>query len=162
MKRKVVSVILATAMVASMVAGCGGSNNASTNNAGTTTDAAASDASSDTSNDAAATEAADAGDAAADAATDADASLADKKVGVCIYQFSDNFMTLFRTELENYLVEKGFSKDNITIVDGANDNRRKNIFKHKTVTGIYSHLLCRLQIDIRELFSSFYIPRFRK
>ena len=100
MKRKVVSVILATAMVASMVAGCGGSNNASTNNAGTTTDAAASDASSDTSNDAAATEAADAGDAAADAATDADASLADKKVGVCIYQFSDNFMTLFRTELE--------------------------------------------------------------
>ena len=44
MKRKVVSVILATAMVASMVAGCGGSNNASTNNAGTTTDAAASDA----------------------------------------------------------------------------------------------------------------------
>ena len=117
MKRKVVSVILATAMVASMVAGCGGSNNASTNNAGTTTDAAASDASSDTSNDAAATEAADAGDAA----TDADASLADKKVGVCIYQFSDNFMTLFRTELENYLVEKGFSKDNITIVDGAND-----------------------------------------
>ena len=121
MKRKVVSVILATAMVASMVAGCGGSNNASTNNAGTTTDAAASDASSDTSNDAAATEAADAGDAAADAATDADASLADKKVGVCIYQFSDNFMTLFRTELENYLVEQGFSKDNITIVDGAND-----------------------------------------
>ena len=122
MKRKVVSVILATAMVASMVAGCGGSNNASTNNAGTTTDAAASDASSDTSNDAAATEAADAGDAAADAATDADASLADKKVGVCIYQFSDNFMTLFRTELENYLVEKGFSKDNITIVDGANSS----------------------------------------
>lgn len=122
MKRKVVSVILATAMVASMVAGCGGSNNASTNNAGTTTDAAASDAAaSDTSNDVAATEAADAGDAAADAATDADASLADKKVGVCIYQFSDNFMTLFRTELENYLVEKGFSKDNITIVDGAND-----------------------------------------
>ena len=121
MKRKVVSVILATAMVASMVAGCGGSNNASTNNAGTTTDAAASDASSDTSNDAAATEAADAGDAAADAATDADASLADKKVGVCIYQFSDNFMTLFRTELEDYLVKLGFSKENITIQDGQND-----------------------------------------
>ena len=30
-------------------------------------------------------------------------------------------MTLFRGELENYLVEQGFSKDNITIVDGAND-----------------------------------------
>lgn len=47
--------------------------------------------------------------------------LADMKVGVCIYQFSDNFMTLFRTELESYLVEQGFSADNITIVDGAND-----------------------------------------
>ena len=51
----------------------------------------------------------------------ANADLADKKVGVCIYQFSDNFMTLFRTELENYLVGLGFSKDNITIVDGVND-----------------------------------------
>jgi methyl-galactoside transport system substrate-binding protein len=30
-------------------------------------------------------------------------------------------MTLYRQELENYLIAKGFSKDNITIVDGAND-----------------------------------------
>jgi methyl-galactoside transport system substrate-binding protein len=51
----------------------------------------------------------------------ANADLADKKVGVCIYQFSDNFMTLFRTELENYLIEQGFSADNITIQDGQND-----------------------------------------
>ena len=61
---------------------------------------------------------------AADAATEekaADVDLSDKRVGVCIYQFSDNFMTLFRTELENYLVELGFSKENITIQDGAND-----------------------------------------
>lgn len=113
MKRKVVSMILATAMVASMAMGCGSSNSASTN-AGTNNGAAA-----DTGEQAdAATEAADAGEAAADAAS---GDLADKKVGVCIYQFSDNFMTLFRGELENYLVSKGFSKDNITIVDGAND-----------------------------------------
>ena len=51
----------------------------------------------------------------------ANADLADKKVGVCIYQFSDNFMTLFRTELQDYLVSLGFSADNITIQDGAND-----------------------------------------
>lgn len=51
----------------------------------------------------------------------ADVDLSDKKVGVCIYQFSDNFMTLFRNELENYLIEKGFSKDNIVIQDGQND-----------------------------------------
>ena len=60
-------------------------------------------------------EATEAATEAAAAATDVD--LSDKKVGVCIYQFSDNFMTLFRTELENYLVGLGFSKDNITIVD---------------------------------------------
>ena len=62
--------------------------------------------------------------AADDAATEeatADVDLSDKRVGICIYQFSDNFMTLFRTELENYLVELGFSKENITIQDGAND-----------------------------------------
>ena len=60
-----------------------------------------------------------AGGAFAEDAKNAD--LADKKVGVCIYQFSDNFMTLFRTELQDYLVSLGFSADNITIQDGAND-----------------------------------------
>lgn len=55
-------------------------------------------------------------------ADDAAASdLADKTVGVCIYQFADNFMSLYRAELENYLIEQGFSKDNIQIQDGAND-----------------------------------------
>ena len=106
MKKKVVSVILAMAMVASMAMGCGSSSE-------TTTDNAATD------NTAASTEASDAADAATDAAGSGD--LADKKVGVCIYQFSDNFMTLFRGELENYLIEQGFAKENITIVDGAND-----------------------------------------
>ncbi len=62
-------------------------------------------------------------ESATEAATEAqyDVDLSDKKVGVCIYQFSDNFMTLFRDELKNYLVSKGFSEDNITIQDGAND-----------------------------------------
>ena len=55
---------------------------------------------------------------AAPAETTGDSDLASKKVGVCIYQFSDNFMTLFRTELENYLISLGFSKENITIQDG--------------------------------------------
>ena len=107
MKKKVVSVILAMTMVASMAMGCGNSSDKTTSdNTTTTSDAAAS------------TEASDAADATADAAS---GDLADKKVGVCIYQFADNFMTLFRGELENYLIEQGFSKENITIVDGAND-----------------------------------------
>ena len=40
------------------------------------------------------------------------------KVGVCIYKFDDNFMTLYRTELEKYLTEKGCQ---VTVVDGKND-----------------------------------------
>ncbi|MCH5251021.1 MAG: galactose ABC transporter substrate-binding protein [Lachnospiraceae bacterium] len=116
MKKKVVSLLLAATMVAAMVTGCGNtdapaaSNNAADN---TTTDKAA-----DNTGDVAADNASNAADAAADAAG---GDLADKKVGVCIYQFSDNFMTLFRTELESYLISQGFSADNITIVDGAND-----------------------------------------
>lgn len=122
MKKKVVSVFLAMTMVAAMAAGCGGNNAASSNGAGTN---GAGTNGADTIGNAATddvapadTEASEAADAAADAAG---GDLADKKVGVCIYQFSDNFMTLFRGELENYLIEQGFSKDNITIVDGAND-----------------------------------------
>ncbi len=106
MKKKVLSLMLVAAMTATMFAGCGGGSDE-----GAGTDAANTDT-------AVSTEAETGADAAAEAVG---GDLADKKVGVCIYQFSDNFMTLFRTELENYLVSQGFSKDNITIVDGAND-----------------------------------------
>ena len=92
--------------------------------------------------DRASTEASDAADATADAAS---GDLADKKVGVCIYQFSDNFMTLFRGELENYLIEQGFSKENITIVDGANDqatqtNQIQNFITQGVDAVSYTHL----------------------
>lgn len=40
------------------------------------------------------------------------------KIGVCIYKYDDNFMTLYRTELEKYLKDKGHD---VTIVDGKND-----------------------------------------
>ncbi len=110
MKKKVVSVILAMTMVASMAMGCGNSSDTTTSDNSTTTT---------TTNDATKIHR---GIRSPDATADAtNGDLADKKVGVCIYQFADNFMTLFRGELENYLVEQGFSKDNITIVDGAND-----------------------------------------
>ena len=85
MKKKVISLILAATMVATMATGCGNSSGETTttdNAASTTTDAAAP-----------ATEASDTADAVTDAAG---GDYADKKVGVCIYQFSDNFMTLFR------------------------------------------------------------------
>ena len=113
MKRKAVSMILAVTMVATMAVGCGGSK---TETADTT--APADDAAAEETTEADAADAEDTADAAADAV---DGDLADKKVGVCIYQFSDNFMTLFRTELQSYLESKGFKAENIKIVDGAND-----------------------------------------
>ena len=100
MKRKLVSLVLATAMITSSMV------------------AMPVFASDDTATEETADEKKD---DAADDTEKPDVDLSDKKVGICIYQFSDNFMTLFRTELENYLIELGFSKDNITIQDGAND-----------------------------------------
>ena len=103
MKRKLISALLATAMVASMVVVPVMADEETEVATEVTTEAA--------------TEAA----AEENAEPVANPDLADKKVGVCIYQFSDNFMTLFRTELEDYLVKLGFSKENITIQDGQND-----------------------------------------
>jgi methyl-galactoside transport system substrate-binding protein len=40
------------------------------------------------------------------------------QIGVCIYQYNDNFMTLYREELQAYLEEKGAV---VTVVDGKND-----------------------------------------
>jgi methyl-galactoside transport system substrate-binding protein len=104
MKKKVLSVLLAATMSVALLAGCGGSSDS-----GETAPAA------DTKTEETKTEETKTDDSAAGG------DFADKKVGVCIYQFADNFMTLVRTEIENYLIEKGFSKDNITIQDGAND-----------------------------------------
>lgn len=44
-------------------------------------------------------------------------------VGVAIYQFNDNFMTLYRNEIENYFKTKETDsvKYNVQIVDGKND-----------------------------------------
>lgn len=45
------------------------------------------------------------------------------KVGVAIYQYNDNFMTLYRQEIENYFktLETDDIKYEITMVDGKND-----------------------------------------
>lgn len=40
------------------------------------------------------------------------------KVGVCIYKFDDNFMTIYRNTLEEKLKNMGFE---VTVVDGKND-----------------------------------------
>ena len=45
------------------------------------------------------------------------------KVGVAIYEFNDNFMTLYRNEIESYFktLETDTVKYQVTIVDGKND-----------------------------------------
>lgn len=95
MKKKLLSALLCVAMVASLVVGCGGKE----------------------------TPAADAPAATEDAATTDTADAKTYKVGVAIYQFDDNFMTLYRNELESYLksLETDTVKYDITIVDGKND-----------------------------------------
>ncbi len=48
-------------------------------------------------------------------------SYSDVKIGICIYQLTDNFMSLFSDELVSYLVSKGFSRDNIVLLGSANN-----------------------------------------
>jgi len=107
MKKKVLSLLLAAAMTAALV-GCAGA-------------AAPAPAAEPAAEAAETSETSDAADVAETAADAASGDLANAKVGICIYQFADNFMTLFRTELENYLISQGFAKENISIQDGAND-----------------------------------------
>ena len=105
--KKVTAMAMASCMILSMTA-CGGSKPAETTAAAT---------------EAATTEAAkEAETTAAEVKKAAGGDFSDKKVGISIYKFDDNFMTLYRTELERYLTEElGFKKENITIQDGKGD-----------------------------------------
>ena len=105
--KKVTAMAMASCMILSMTA-CGGSKPAETT-------AAATEAATEAATDAAETTAAEVKEAAG-------GDYADKKVGISIYKFDDNFMTLYRTELERYLTEDlGFKKENITVQDGKGD-----------------------------------------
>ena len=58
-------------------------------------------------------------------ASAADAS--DIRIGISIYQFADNFMTLYREELVRYLTEDlGIPAENITVMDGKNDQAEQS------------------------------------
>ena len=105
--KKVTAMAMASCLILSMTA-CGGSKPAETTAAAT---------------EAATTEAAkEAETTAAEVKEAAGGDFSDKKVGISIYKFDDNFMTLYRTELERYLTEElGFKKENITIQDGKGD-----------------------------------------
>ena len=100
MKKKLISLFVAATMVMTIVSGCSSTQKKTDETIGTES-AAPETASTQSSTEESKV-----------------LSLLDKKVGVCIYQFDDDFMTLFRNELKSYLVAQGFSADNVTIVDG--------------------------------------------
>ncbi len=115
MKKKLLSVFLCAAMTATMLVGCSSKNNAATTETpAATEEAAATDDAAATTDAVATDDAAATADAAADAAQGVDG----KKVGVCIYKFDDNFMTLYREELQRYLEAGGAT---VTVMDGKND-----------------------------------------
>ena len=98
MKKKLLSALLCVAMVASLVVGCGAKEAPAADAPATTEEAATEEAAP-----------------AAEAKT--------YKVGVAIYQFDDNFMTLYRNEIESYFasLETDTVKYEVTTVDGKND-----------------------------------------
>lgn len=122
MKRKVLASLLCVAMGVTMIG---------------STAVFAEDAAEETTDEAATEENAEAEDADAEEAADDTAEEAsdflakpdmegvdvdNAKIGISIYQFTDNFMTLYRTELVRYLTEDlGFNPDNVIVQDGKND-----------------------------------------
>lgn len=122
MKRKVLASLLCVAMGVTMIG---------------STAVFAEDAAEETTDEAVTEENAEAEDADAEEAADDTAEAAsdvlakpdmegvdvdNAKIGISIYQFTDNFMTLYRTELVRYLTEDlGFNPDNVIVQDGKND-----------------------------------------
>lgn len=101
MKKKVISALLATAMGATMVAGCGSTKETEAPaTEATATDAAETDA-ADEETDAAATEA----ESVADAVSDVDLSSAN--VAVFYYTYSDTYISSVRTALDGQLDSLG-------------------------------------------------------
>ena len=110
MKKKLLSVLLCATMVSGLLAGCGSKQEETAAPAAEeeTTEEETTDAAEET------TEAAD----TADASTEACPGVDGLNIGICIYKFDDNFMTLYRTELQKYLEAGGAT---VTVMDGKND-----------------------------------------
>lgn len=105
MKKKVIAGLLGTAMVASLLAGCGSSNNTTDTTADTAATEAAADTTADTTADTAAADAESEAQSVADAAGDVDLSNAD--VAVMYYTYGDTYIASVRTALDAKLDELG-------------------------------------------------------
>ena len=131
--KKLGIMLIVSGMLMSMLTACGGSKPAETT-------AAATEAAK---TEAAATEAASTAEAVKEAAGDVD--LSDKKVGISIYKFDDNFMTLYRTELVRYLTEDlGFKAENVVVQDGKGDQAEQTNQIQNFITQKYDVLILNL------------------
>lgn len=109
MKKKIIALFMATAMLFGMAA-CGGSDTTAENPPADTTTEQPADTT--TTEDTTPPE---------DPAPPADKEY---NVGVCIYKFDDNFMTLYREEIVSYFAERegqDGAKYNVTVMDGKGD-----------------------------------------
>ena len=68
------------------------------------------------------------------------------KVGVAIYEFNDNFMTLYREEIQNYFAEKETDtvKYDVQIVDGKNDMAEQTNQIRNFITQGVDVIICNL------------------
>lgn len=103
MKKKVISALLATAMVATMVAGCGSNTKETTAPETTAETSAETDAAETDAADAAETEA----ESVADAVDAADVDLSSANVAVFYYAYSDTYISSVRTALDAQLDSLG-------------------------------------------------------
>ncbi|WP_026496202.1 substrate-binding domain-containing protein [Butyrivibrio sp. WCD3002] len=107
MKNRTGSLFIAGVLVVAMLSGCAGgepipAEDEATGDTGSL-EASQQEASAEKSND-----------------------ISQKKIGICIYNFDDNFMTLYRNELVNYLVDQGFSEENITVENSELSQEKQN------------------------------------
>lgn len=144
MTKKAAAVALASMMALSL-AGC--SSNTEETTAAAETTAAETEAETTEAAAEEETTAAEAAEEAAETAAAAvgDVNLSDKKVGISIYQFNDNFMTLYREELVRYLTEDlGFAAENVVVQDGKGDQAEQTNQIQNFITQQYDVLILNL------------------
>ena len=144
MTKKAAAVALASMMALSL-AGC--SSNTEETTAAAETTAAETEAETTEAAAEEGTTAAEAAEEAAETAAAAvgDVDLSDKKVGISIYQFNDNFMTLYREELVRYLTEDlGFAAENVVVQEGKGDQAEQTNRIQNFITPQYDVLILNL------------------
>ena len=122
--KKIIALVLALMIIMSMTA-CGAKPAETTPAAPAATEAAA---------------------AATEAAAEPAGDVKTYKVGVAIYQFDDNFMTLYRNELKSYMesLQTDTVKYDITIVDGKNDMATQTEQINSFITQGVDLIICNL------------------